>query len=112
MYSDVLTDHPAIGRPVTELPTPAPVVDVDLLQGNIARMAAFFQDRPARLRPHAKTHRAPAVARMQVAAGAPGVTCAKVAMDDAGNVAELADAAQAHGVTLNVVVEVDAGMGR
>jgi D-serine deaminase-like pyridoxal phosphate-dependent protein len=152
VYSDVLTDHPALGRPVAELPTPAPVVDIDLLQGNIDRMAAFFRDRPARLRPHAKTHRAPAIARLQVAAGAPGVTCAKVGMaeamvaggiddvyvanqvvarqaierlcrlaqrarvtvavDDAGNVAELSKAAQAHGVTLNVVVEVDAGMGR
>ncbi len=152
VYSDVLTDHPAIGHPVADLPTPAPVVDIDLLQSNIDRMAAFFQDRPARLRPHVKTHRAPAIARMQVAAGARGVTCAKVAMaeamvaggiddvyvanqvvarqaidrlclmaqrarvtvavDDAGNVADLSNAAQAHGVTLNVVVEVDAGMGR
>ena len=152
MYCDVLTDHPAIGRPVADLPTPAPVVDIDLLQGNINRMAAFFQGRPARLRPHTKTHRAPAVARMQIAGGATGVTCAKVGMaeamvaggiddvyvanqvvarqaidrlclmahrarvtvavDDAGNVADLSNAAQAHGVTLNVVVEVDAGMGR
>lgn len=152
MYSDVLTAHPAIGRPVADLPTPAPVVDIDLLQGNITRMAAFFQGRPARLRPHAKTHRAPAVARLQVAAGAQGVTCAKVAMaeamvaggiddvyvanqvvarqaidrlcrlaqrarvavavDAAGNVADLSNATQVHGVTLDVVVEVDAGMGR
>lgn len=152
MFADVLTDHPAVGRPVIDLPTPAPVVDIALLQGNIDRMAAFFRDRPARLRPHVKTHRAPAIARMQLAAGATGVTCAKVAMaeamvdggiddvfvanqvvarqaidrlcrlaqrarvtvavDDPGNVTALSDAAQAHGVTLDVVIEVDAGMGR
>ena len=152
MYSDVLTEHPAIGRPVAELPTPAPVVDVTVLQANIERMAAFFRGRPARLRPHVKTHRAPAIARLQVQAGASGVTCAKVSMaeamvvggvddvfvanqvvapqaierlcrlaeraavtvtvDDAGNVAALSAAAKARGVTLDIVIEVDAGMGR
>src|SRR6185503_7092699 len=36
----------------------------------------------------------------------------RVAVDDAGNVAELAAAARRHGVTLGVLVEIDAGMGR
>lgn len=83
MYADVLNDHPLLGQPLTALPTPAPLVDLDVLEGNIATMAAFFRGRPAHLRPHAKTHRAPAVARLQVAAGAPGVTCAKVSMAEA-----------------------------
>src|SRR5687767_6410888 len=82
-FSDVLVDHPAVGWPARDLPTPAPLVDLDRLEANIATMAAFFRDRPARLRPHTKTHRAPAIARMQIAAGASGVTAAKVSMAEA-----------------------------
>lgn len=81
--ADELHDHPAVGRPVHELETPAPLVDLDVLEANIASMAAFFRQRPARLRPHAKTHRAPAVARRQIASGAHGITCAKVSMAEA-----------------------------
>jgi D-serine deaminase-like pyridoxal phosphate-dependent protein len=54
-----------------------------MLDANIAAMASFFHGRPASLRPHAKTHRAPAVARLQIAAGANGITCAKVGMAEA-----------------------------
>ncbi len=82
-YSDVILDHPALGQPVSTLPTPAPLVDLPVLERNIATMADFFRDRPATLRPHAKTHRAPAVARLQIAAGSHGVTCAKVGMAEA-----------------------------
>ncbi|MGC8488778.1 MAG: DSD1 family PLP-dependent enzyme, partial [Clostridia bacterium] len=77
-YPDIELTHPAVGSPIADIATPALLVDLDLLERNIAAMASFFRDRPARLRPHAKTHRAPAVARMQVEAGAVGVTCAKV----------------------------------
>ncbi len=152
MSSDVIVDHPHIGRSIHDLPTPTALVDLDVLDTNIETMAAFFRDRPASLRPHAKTHRTPAVARLQIAAGARGVTCAKVGMaeamvaggiddvyvanqvvgkdaiarlcalaklarvavaaDQAENVAALSDAARLSGVTLDVLVEVDAGMGR
>jgi D-serine deaminase-like pyridoxal phosphate-dependent protein len=83
MVEDVITDHPHLGCLLTDLPTPVALVDLDRLEANIATMAAFFRDRPAHLRPHAKTHRAPAVARMQIQAGAQGVTCAKVSMAEA-----------------------------
>ena len=46
-------------------------------------MADFFRPLPATLRPHAKTHRTPAIARLQIAAGAQGITCAKVGMAEA-----------------------------
>lgn len=82
-FADVLSDHPLLGRPLADLPTPAPVVDLDILEANIAAMAAFFRPLSAHLRPHAKTHRTPAIARLQVAAGAHGVTCAKVGMAEA-----------------------------
>ena len=151
-FSDLLVDHPALGQTLDRLPTPVALVDLDRIEANISSMAEFFAPLPANLRPHAKTHRAPAVARRQIAAGARGITCAKVGMaeamadggiddlyianqvvpreaiarlvnlaqratvtvavDDAGNVADLAAAATAAGVNLNVVIEIDGGMGR
>jgi D-serine deaminase-like pyridoxal phosphate-dependent protein len=83
MVEDVIVEHPHLGQSIHDLPTPLALVDLDRLEANIATMATFFRDRPAHLRPHAKTHRAPAVARLQVAAGAHGMTCAKVGMAEA-----------------------------
>jgi D-serine deaminase-like pyridoxal phosphate-dependent protein len=59
--------------------TPHLVVDLDVLDANIAAMAAFARDRGVALRPHAKTHKSPDVARRQLAAGATGLTLATVA---------------------------------
>jgi D-serine deaminase-like pyridoxal phosphate-dependent protein len=61
-----------------QLDTPALCLDLDLLEANVRRMAAFFADKPAALRPHTKTHKCPTIAWMQIEAGAIGVTCAKV----------------------------------
>lgn len=58
--------------------TPVLVVDLDALDRNIARMAAFAAANGLKLRPHAKTHKSPDVARRQVAAGAIGACCAKL----------------------------------
>ena len=41
-------------------------------------MAEFFRDKPAKLRPHAKTHKSPVIAHKQIALGAVGITCAKL----------------------------------
>lgn len=67
-----------IGRRRDELDTPALLIDLDALERNISRMAAFFATVPTNLRPHFKTHKCPEIARRQIAAGARGVTCAKV----------------------------------
>ncbi len=67
-----------LGRQVHELDTPALVVDYDQLVANINQMAEYFAHREADLRPHAKTHKCPQVAALQIAAGAIGVTCAKL----------------------------------
>lgn len=64
--------------PYPQLDTPAVVVDLDLLERNIAEMARVAADAGVNLRPHIKTHKTPEIARMQLAAGAVGVTCAKV----------------------------------
>ncbi|HEU4692412.1 MAG TPA: DSD1 family PLP-dependent enzyme [Vicinamibacterales bacterium] len=63
----------------SEIPTPALIVDLDVLDRNIARMAAFFAGGPCRLRPHFKAHKTPEIARRQLAAGScTGLTCATV----------------------------------
>ena len=58
--------------------TPALLVDLDVLESNIGRMAGFLAGTKVRLRPHYKTHKTPAIALKQVEAGAIGITCAKV----------------------------------
>jgi D-serine deaminase-like pyridoxal phosphate-dependent protein len=141
-----------VGSSLAEIDTPALLLDLDLMEQNITRMAAAFRGLTAKLRPHAKTHKTPIIAHKQLAAGAIGITCAKlgeaevmvaggirdilianqivgarklarlvslarhadliVAVDDAQNVQELSQAAQAAGVSLRVLVEVDVGMHR
>jgi D-serine deaminase-like pyridoxal phosphate-dependent protein len=64
---------------MTQPPTPYVSVDVDVLDRNIARMAAFTRERGLSLRPHAKTHKCLEVARRQLRAGAAGLTVATVA---------------------------------
>ena len=69
--------------------TPAMLVDESILHQNIAEMAALAASNGVALRPHIKTHKTPQIARLQMAAGAVGVTCAKlgeaeVMVDEAG----------------------------
>jgi len=61
-----------------ELPTPALTIDLDVLERNLDRMAAYCREHGLGLRPHTKTHKTPEVARMQVERGAAGLTVAKV----------------------------------
>jgi D-serine deaminase-like pyridoxal phosphate-dependent protein len=63
---------------VFDLDTPALVLDLDKVEANIAEMAAVTHEAGVRLRPHTKTHKIPELAQMQIAAGAAGITCAKV----------------------------------
>ena len=62
-----------------ERPTPHLVVDAVVLEANVAAMAAFARDRGVALRPHAKTHKSPRIAELQLASGATGLTVATVA---------------------------------
>ncbi len=61
-----------------DLDTPSLVIDLDKLQRNIAEMGAVARAGGVRLRPHTKTHKSPEIARMQVDAGATGITVAKL----------------------------------
>ena len=63
-------------RSVTELTTPAPLVDLDRLHHNLDRMAAYAAVHGLGLRPHVKTHKSTRVAAEQLRLGAVGLTCA------------------------------------
>jgi len=69
---------PKIGDILDGVDTPALIVELDALERNIAAMAAAVEDRGMRLRPHAKSHKSPDIARRQIAAGAVGICCQKV----------------------------------
>jgi len=144
---------PRIGQPVAELDTPTLLLDRVASDRNLARMAAFFRDRPAKLRPHFKNHKCVTLAKRQLAAGsAVGVTCAKlgeaeilvdhgvinvlianqvvgeiktarlarlaararvgVAIDHIDQAAAISRAAMTVGSVVDLLIEVDIGMGR
>jgi D-serine deaminase-like pyridoxal phosphate-dependent protein len=63
---------------VAELDTPSLLFDLDIVERNIAGMAEVARTAGVRLRPHTKTHKCPDIARMQVDAGASGITVAKL----------------------------------
>ncbi|UCH37703.1 MAG: DSD1 family PLP-dependent enzyme [Candidatus Bathyarchaeota archaeon] len=67
-----------IGANKNELETPTLLLDLDVLEQNIKDMADYFSNRPASLRPHAKTHKTPIIAHKQLQAGAIGVCCQKL----------------------------------
>ncbi len=150
----------AIGKTHEALTTPALLLDLKTVRSNIATMAASLRN-TAGLRPHAKSHKCAQIARMQVEAGAIGITTATVweavallsagltnilianevvgpgkiralaqaarwpepsasgaapritvAVDDAGNAAELSAAAVAAESEISVLIDVDTGMNR
>jgi D-serine deaminase-like pyridoxal phosphate-dependent protein len=68
--------------------TPALVIDMDRVERNIARIQKVCDDAGIANRPHIKTHKSPVIAKMQIEAGAKGITCQKLGeaeiMADAG----------------------------
>jgi D-serine deaminase-like pyridoxal phosphate-dependent protein len=60
------------------LRTPAVLIDRARAIRNLERMQAAATSRGIRLRPHAKTHKSPLIARWQIERGAAGICCAKV----------------------------------
>src|SRR5206468_12937458 len=63
---------------VSELDTPALVIDLDIFERNLCRVAEYSKANDLRLRPHTKTHKVPAVGKRQLESGAVGLTVAKV----------------------------------
>lgn len=141
-----------IGAAADTLDTPTLLVDLDVMEMNLRRIVGTCKAGGVAWRPHCKTHKSPDIAKIQIAAGAIGITCAKlseaeamaaagiedilvanqiagpikiarlmalrrradviVAVDDASNVAALAEAARVAGLRLRVVIEVDTGTRR
>ena len=66
------------GISIRDLDTPALLVDLDALETNLATMERTARENGIAARPHAKTHKCPAIARMQLEAGAVGISVAKV----------------------------------
>src|SRR5437773_6880859 len=73
----------SIGMSKWDLDTPALCVDLDKLERNIAAMKAKLAPTGIASRPHAKTHKCPAIAKLQLAGGSIGVCTAKVSEAEA-----------------------------
>jgi D-serine deaminase-like pyridoxal phosphate-dependent protein len=69
---------PLAAKIAREYGTPAAVIDMDRVERNIARIQAACDAAGVANRPHIKTHKSPMLARMQIAAGARGITCQKL----------------------------------
>src|SRR3954453_21860997 len=80
---------------VSGLDTPAVVIDLDIVEANIARAQDKLASHGLANRPHIKTHKIPAFAKLQIDAGAIGITCQKL-----GEVEVMADA----GVTDDILL--------
>ena len=63
---------------VRDLETPSVLIDMDIMEGNIAAMQKRCDDLGIQFRPHIKTHKIPDIARRQIQAGAVGIACQKV----------------------------------
>ncbi len=67
------------GAPETEIDTPALVLDLDAFEANLDHMKALLAPTGTKLRAHAKTHKSPVIAHLQMARGAVGQCVQKVA---------------------------------
>ena len=85
---------------VADLDTPAVTVRLDIMESNIARVHGHLARHGIANRPHIKTHKIPALGKLQMAAGAVGITCQKL-----GEVEVFTDAGVADDVllTFNVI---------
>jgi D-serine deaminase-like pyridoxal phosphate-dependent protein len=76
----MLQTPPAIpGMHEDEIDTPALVIDLDAFEANLDTMAALLAPTGVKLRAHAKTHKSPVIAKLQMARGAVGNCVQKVA---------------------------------
>jgi D-serine deaminase-like pyridoxal phosphate-dependent protein len=76
--NDPIAKLPDYPMHLSSLPTPQVLIDRRRALANIARVQALADTAGVGLRPHAKTHKSPVVAKWQIDRGAVGVCCAKV----------------------------------
>lgn len=94
-YTEGMDDRwvPArVGDALTDVDTPALILDLDRFEANLARLMGAVQGHGVRVRPHAKSHKCVEIARRQMAAGATGICCQKASEAEpflAGGVADV-----------------------
>lgn len=71
------------GMKVKDLRTPALLMDLNGMESNLSKMAAFFREKTANLRPHFKAHQVISLALKQMRTGSIGITCARLEHADA-----------------------------
>ena len=76
LHVDIMSSD--IGKSKWELDTPALCVDLAKLERNLSAVHSALRQTGVGVRPHVKTHKCPAIARMQIAAGAVGICAAKL----------------------------------
>ena len=69
---------PAIGSTLDQLDTPCLLLDLDIFERNVRHMSEYCRSHGVGWRPHAKCHKSRTMARQLTAAGAMGLTCAKL----------------------------------
>ncbi|MGA2664984.1 MAG: DSD1 family PLP-dependent enzyme [Nitrososphaerales archaeon] len=97
---------------ISEIDTPALLIDLDVMERNIAKMARFCRETGCNLRPHIKVHRTPAIAHKQIQAGAIGLTCAKVSEAEVMVASGIGDVLIANQIVGPTKVSRLAGMAR
>ena len=71
-------NEPIPGQALDDLETPVLLLDLDRFESNVQHMAAYCRDNGKEWRPHSKAHKSPAIAHIELANGACGITCAKL----------------------------------
>ena len=104
--------HIAHARGAAGFTTPYLGIDIAAMERNLRRMHGFFRGRQSRLRPHVKTHKCSAIARMQIASGATGLTCSTTDEVAAMSAAGIRDLLLANVVTDNVRLQNFAAVAR
>ena len=94
---------------IDDLDTPALVVDLDILERNIHRLAEYCRQHGLKQRPHTKTHKTPAIAYKQLAAGAQGITVAKLGEAEVMAAAGITDILIAYNLPGVIIVQNHAG---
>src|SRR3954471_23186626 len=69
---------PLAAKIAREYGTPCALIDMDKVERNIARIQAACDAADVANRPHIKTHKSPLLAKLQIEAGASGITCQKI----------------------------------
>jgi D-serine deaminase-like pyridoxal phosphate-dependent protein len=97
---------------LSEIDTPALVVDLDVMERNLCRVADYTRQHALRLRPHTKTHKSTRIGKRQLQLGAAGLTVAKVSEAEVMLGAESPDLLVAYPVIGRTKVERLAAIAR